>query len=360
MDPNTLIPTPDTIPAPSWVFIVLEQLLFLLHILLVNAVLGGMLIMLFRKAGEASAPEYIDFRKNTAKKLPVMIALGINLAIPPLLFLQVVFGHLFYASSVLMATYWILIIPLLIIAYYGAYIHSVKLSSSPGFAKGSLILAILILLYIGFMLVTNNSLMEQPEKWTAYFAQRNGSLLNTADRAFWPRYLHFIAASVAVGGLFFAYLYHLKTKKGEEGYNEKVAISLRIFAIATAIQLVIGFWYLLSIPSEFITFFMGKSLIATIVLMLGIAAGIAAMVFGFLGKFSATVAHLVLTIAAMIVTRYNLRMLYLDDNFSLGQLELSPQYDILALFLVILVTGLALIYYMIKIGFNKSEGRVAQ
>ncbi|MBN1338511.1 MAG: hypothetical protein JXA03_04260 [Bacteroidales bacterium] len=358
MEPNSLIPTPDSIPAPAWIFILLEQLLFLLHILLINAVLGGMLVMLFRKSKNTGENHETDFRKNAAKKLPVMIALGINLAIPPLLFLQVVFGHLFYSSSVLMATYWILIIPLLIVAYYGAYIHSVKLFSCPFFSRASLAISILIILYIGFMLVNNNSLMEQPEKWTAYFENRNGSILNLNDQALWPRYIHFIAASLAIGSIFFALMHHLRAKKGEEGSEQKVTFFLRIFAVVTAIQLAVGFWYLLAIPSEFIPAFMGKDLVSTMVLMAGIGAGIGAMISGFLGKFKATVAHLLLTMIAMIISRYNLRMMYLDDNFRFSGLELAPQYGLLALFLLILLIGIALILYMLKIGFNKSERRV--
>ncbi|MEJ5244268.1 MAG: hypothetical protein WHV28_01000 [Bacteroidota bacterium] len=45
MDPNQLIPKPDTIPAPPWLMIILEQLLFLLHILIVNALFGSALII---------------------------------------------------------------------------------------------------------------------------------------------------------------------------------------------------------------------------------------------------------------------------------------------------------------------------
>ena len=81
MDYQSLIPFADTIPAPAWVFIVLEQLLFLLHILLVNAVLGGAIIVLFKRfsGNDASAEQSLP----VAKKLPVMVALAINLAVPP-------------------------------------------------------------------------------------------------------------------------------------------------------------------------------------------------------------------------------------------------------------------------------------
>jgi hypothetical protein len=254
-----------------------------------------------------------------------------------------------------MAVYWIIIIPLLILAYYGTYIHIGKYGKSPWFSKISLLTAVILILYIGFMLVNNNSLMEQPEKWTTYFENRGGTILNLSNPAFFPRYFHFVAASVAIGGIFYAVVY--KFNKEAKDKEEKIKGALKIFAIATAVQVVVGFWYLLSIPQEFIMQFMGQNLVATIVLMLGILSGIGALVTGFLGKFSPTVSMLAITLVLMIVTRYNLRMMYLSDNFQLNELQLSPQYGVFVLFLIVLLAGLGAIYYMLKAGFNKSERR---
>jgi hypothetical protein len=255
-----------------------------------------------------------------------------------------------------MAVYWILIIPLLILAYYGTYIHIGKYGSSPLFSKISLIAAVLFILYIGFMLVNNNSLMEQPEKWTAYFENRGGTILNLSNPAFIPRYLHFVAASIAIGGLFYAIVYKFKPK-AEKDRENKIKGALSIFAIATSVQVVVGFWYLLAIPQDFIPQFMGQNLVATLFLMVGILGGIGALVAGFMGKFTLTITMLLITLLAMIVTRYNLRMMYLSDNFKLSELQLTPQYGVLALFLIVLLIGLGAIYYMLKVGFNKSEGR---
>ena len=355
MDPNTFIPTPDPIPAPSWFFIILEQLLFLLHIIVINAVLGGALILLFKRIFKKEDAE-ID--RSVAFRLPTLIALGINFGVAPLLFIQVVFGNLFFTSSVLMAVYWILIIPLLIIAYYGLYINYNSLS--PLFMHVSLVIASVIILYIGFMFVNNNSLMEQPEKWSAYLENRGGTILNISDPIFLPRYLHFIAASVAIGGLLYAIVLNVKQKKDKSVDQQKIINSLKIFAIATSIQVIIGFWFLLSVPSEFIMNFMGKDLFSTIVLLAGIAGGIGAIVFGFLGKLNAAVIHALLTLIAMVITRYNLRMMYLSDNFQLSSLTLEPQYIILVLFLIILVAGLGSVFYMLKISSVKAERRAAQ
>lgn len=357
MNYQSLIPVADTIPAPAWVFIILEQLLFLLHIILVNAVLGGALIVLIKRFTGNDDESVNIWHMPVAQKLPVMIALGINMGVPPLLFLQVVYGHLFYSSSVLMAVYWILIIPLLILAYYGTYIHIYRYGKSPWFSKLSLLTAVILILYIGFMLVANNALMEQPESWTTYFENRGGNVLNLSNPAFFPRYFHFVTASIAMGGLLYAFVYHYK--KDLDNKDEKIKGALRIFAIATAVQVVVGFWYLLSVPQDIIPQFMGQNMVATLFLMLGILAGIGALVTGFLGKLRPTVIQLLVTLIAMIITRYNLRMMYLSDNFKPSDLQLSPQYGVLILFLVILLIGLGVIYYMLKAGFKTKEGRTA-
>lgn len=356
MDYQSLIPVADTIPAPSWIFIILEQLLFLIHIVLINAVLGGVLILLFKRFSRRDDETTTNWHMPVAKKLPVLVALGINMGVPPLLFLQVVYGHLFYSSSVLMAFYWILIIPLLILAYYGTYIHIYKYGTSPWFSKISLLTAAILILYIGFMLVNNNSLMEQPESWTAYFNNRGGTILNFSNPSFLPRYFHFITASVAIGGLLYALVYKYKKHAGDNK-EEKIKNALKIFAIASAVQIAVGFWYLLSIPQDLIPQFMGQNISATIILVIGIFAGIGALVTAFLGKLSPTISQLLITLLAMIVTRYNLRMMYLSDSFELSQLQLKPQYGVLVLFLVILLIGLGAIYYMLKAGFKTKEGR---
>lgn len=355
MNPNDLIPTPDAMPAPAWLMIVLEQLLFLLHILIINALLGSSLIILYRWFTKKNDTEFISYNEPISKKIPVMFALGINMGVAPLLFLQVTFGHLFYTSSVLMATYWILVIPFLILAYYGAYIHYKKMNSSTGLAKFALSFLILFVLYIGFMQVANNSLMEKPEVWTQYFDNRSGTILNLSDITLYPRFFHFVFASIAVGGLFFASVYNFK--KDVVDREAKIKDGLKIFGIATAFQIIVGFWYLFSLPEAQMMKLIGKDLLSSIILLIGIAGGIGALVFAFLGKYKATLIHLLLTLVFMVITRYLLRMMYLEDNFALSSLKLEPQWFVFILFVVILLIGLYSVWYMIKIGFLKSSGR---
>ena len=360
MENLALVPTPDTIPAPAWLFLVLDLVTFTIHLLFMNVAVGGTLIMLFSRLKQDSLKLEDRLHGPIAGKVPTTFALAINFGVAPLLFIQVIYGHLFYSSSVFMAVYWILIIPLLILAYYGAYIHIRKYQASPWLSKSALLISALILLYVAFIFVNNMTLMVQPEKWGAYFGQRNGTLLNLSDPSLLPRYLHFIVASVAVTGLFMAILWTLRKRKGVDNAQTKIVSSLRLFAIATAVQMVIGFWFLLALPKDFMLQFMGQNMYTTILLMLGLLLAIGALVSGFLGKLAPTLGHLFVILVVMVLMRNSLRSLYLERFFSTDSLKLVPQYGVMALFLVIFIAGLVIVAYMLKQAYPGKERRVAQ
>lgn len=354
MDANLLIPVPDALPAPPWLLIALEQLLFLLHIIVINALLGGGLILLYNRLFRPRSEARSALDQPIARKLPTLFALGINLGVAPLLFMQVTFGNLFYASSVLMAVYWIMIIPLLILAYYGAYIHQKKMES-PGWAGWlALLVSVAFVIYVGFIQVSNNALMEQPERWVSYFQNRGGTILNWSDRTLYPRFLHFAAASLALGGLFYATVFTLR--KADPRRAEGVKYGLRILGIGTALQMGVGFWYLLALPEPFILKFMGQDGLRTAVLMLGILAGIGAAVYAFMGKYRAALIHVLATMALMVALRYLLRMDFLADNFTLSSLKVHPQWFVFTLFVAVLLAGLYAVWYMVRAGFFRKEG----
>ncbi len=359
MDLTSLIPSPDTIPAPTWLFLVLDILLFTIHILLINVILGGSLITLVSRLKSNDDTLENRLHGSIASKLPTTFALGVNMGVAPLLFLQVIYGHLFYASSVLLAVYWILIIPLIILAYYGAYIHIRKYTSATLLSKIAIWISAIILLYIAFVFVNNMTLMTQPDKWGAYFENRDGTILNWGDPTLIPRYLHFVAASVAVSGLFMAMIWTSRQKKGIDDAEAKVKSSLLIFGYATIVQVVVGLWFLLAIPREYMLNFMGGDIFSTIIFMLGFLSAIGAIATAFANKFRPTLSMLLVTILAMVIMRHQLRAMYLDGKFSLSSLEMTPQYGVMILFFIVLAVGLYAVWYMLKAAFASKEGRAA-
>ncbi len=224
MDPSILIPTPDPIPVPWGWFKVFLIFTFMIHIILVNIMIGGGIIAFFQSflnsrfgRKKCSAANHTDLlEKDVSEKLTFIIAFAVNFGVAPLLFLQVLYGHFIYVSSQLMAVYWLSVIGLLIIAYYSAYYYKFNFDTlnNRSYLIGS---AMLILLFIGFLFTNNMSLMLTPDRWISYFDNTGGTFLNLSEPTLLPRFLHFMTASVAIGGLFIAITWRLKQKKGIPG-----------------------------------------------------------------------------------------------------------------------------------------------
>ena len=110
---DSIIPTADTIPVHWLWFQVLLIFTFFIHMILMNFLLGGSLLTLWDLfTGK--------LEKRTTGSIPTLVALTVNFGVPPLLFVQVLYGHLFYSSSVMLAVPWILVVPILILAYDGS------------------------------------------------------------------------------------------------------------------------------------------------------------------------------------------------------------------------------------------------
>jgi hypothetical protein len=355
MDPAMLIPTAEALPAPWWILEFLGMLTLTLHLLMINVVLGGSLITLFgRLSGreEIPAPGLPDV---VAGKIPGTLAVAVTFGVAPLLFVQVLYGHFFYSSSVLMARYWIMVIPAVIIAYYSAYVTARKLRKNKALATFSLAVTSLLLLYVAFCIQNNISLMVQPEQWVRYFANRSGTMLSTDHAVLWPRYLHFITASVAVAGLFSAIVWDFRRKRDIEGAEAGIKKGMGIFAVGTMIQIVIGFWLLIALPRDVMMLYMGQNMLYTITLFAAIVLAIAVIMTAVLGKLWHTVTLLVLTVVTMVMMRTFLRSGYLEQYFRIEDVALEPQYGIFSLFLVTFVAGLVLVYLMFRWAFASGK-----
>ena len=350
MNPAALIPTPDAISAPWGWFYVLLMLTFLLHILVMNAMLGGGIIALIStlRSGEQNTL----LGKEFGYKWPYTIAFAVNMGVAPLLFVQVLYGQFIYSSSVLMAVWWFSIFGLLILAYYGAYIYDFKFDTLGNPRIFMLGFSVIILLYIGFLFSNNMTLMMQPEKWQAYFNNPDGTLLNLSDPSLFPRYLHFVVGSVAVAGLFFALVGHFRFTKSSVDPEALISKGMTYFTYATAIQILIGFWFLLSLPKKVMMVFMGGSNYGTILLLLGLVLGFVALYIGYKKQVIMASIITLVTIIAMIFMRDLVRIAYLEPYFQLSDLVVEPEYSPLIFFLVTFVIGLALIGYMLKLAFG--------
>jgi hypothetical protein len=343
--PEVLIPRPDTLPVGWGWFQVLLTLTFVLHILMMNAMFGGAVVTLLgslrgRGAGASAA-------RDAAGRVPTLVALTVNAGVAPLLFLQVLYGHLFYSSSIVMANWWFAIIPVLIVGYYAAYLVFFKYDT--GLRPIASVLTVLLLLFVSFVFANNNTLALTPDRWGVWFDDPSGAGLNLGEAQLWPRWLHMVIGAVAVGGLFVALIQDNRARKGN---GEAVAArdwALRFFTHGSLAQMAVGLWWLMALRDDVMRQFMGGSPFASALLILGIAAAVYAVVLGFQKKVRLAVGMTVLTVVLMALMREVVRFGYLDGVFHPRELAVESQISPMILFLVVFAIGIGCVAYMLKL-----------
>ncbi|PLX48308.1 MAG: hypothetical protein C0613_11085 [Desulfobulbaceae bacterium] len=346
MDLQTLIPSPDVLPVHWAWFQGLLSVTFVLHLVLMNLMLGGVLIAFVNQLrGTTSATD-----RFVVGKLPFVIAFTVNFGVAPLLFLQVLYGQFIYTSSVLMAWPWLSVFVVLIVAYYGVYIHASKweaLGSARGFVGGTVACCLLL---IAFVFVNNMTLMLEPHSWLRYFEKPGGLLLNLAEPTLWPRYLHFVLASTAVAGLALALYGDHQVRRGQTEKMHMRRQGLHWFMGSTLAQIGVGLWFFKTLPPH-VRSFSGslEAWLFTLFLSAAIIGTLLSLVFALGRRVRATALTTLLTIIFMVAVRDLVRIQYLSPFFSPAELPVAPQYSPLLVFLLFFAGGIALIWYMIRL-----------
>lgn len=345
------IPAPDALPVSPVIFRSLEILLFYIHILLVDSVVGiGLTLaasrLLRAKKGLAALVE------APGRLSPTSFALSATIGVGPLLFTQVLYGQFFYTSSVLMAVYWILVIPVLILGYYALHIRAKVSRPEAPLGTATTIVAALALLYIAFAFTSNVVLMLNPGDWAGYAENHSGTILPLVEPTLYPRYFHSIVGAVAIGGLAMALVARVRRQGGDAVEERNERLGLRIFSISTMAEMLVGCWFLFALPRNLVRPFMGGAAYPTIALAVGAAAGVAALFPARAGKTVPTLVLALLSIFGMVLARDALRALYLAPYAGAAKLAERQQYGVFALFLGVLVVGVGLMAYMLRVGFR--------
>lgn len=346
MDPANLVPLAEAMPGPAWWFEALLLLTFVIHLLLMNTVLGGTIIVAVHAMRKPAREQ--GAVRDFATRLPTALALAINLGVPPLLFVQVLYGHFFYVSSLIMALWWLGIVGLVMLAYYGLYIFAINHDELGTRRIAVVLIAALLLLGTAFVFTNNMTLMLQPDRWTAWFDQRDGTLLNLGDPTLIPRWLHMVVGAIAIGGLALSLFHVRRAVWGAPDAAEGIETGLRWFVHATYVQIVLGVWFLLALPRSLMLRFMGDDALATFAFVLGLAGTVLALVAGRRRNVGLAVGAACGTVTVMAVMRATLREGYLAPWGKVPPVdfvETSP----LVLFLISAVGGVAAIIWMLRL-----------
>ncbi len=352
MDAASLIPSPDAIPVHwFWLHLLLTFTTFL-HFVAMNIMLGAGFIAFASPFWRGK--EVMPLNSHIAKTLPYTIAFTINLGVAPLLFLQVLYGQFLYTSSILMAVYWLSIVGLLIISYYAAYIYRLMEDRS-GLGRLYIGTAVVLLLGVSLLFSNNVSIMQMPEVWARYFSDRTGWLMNLADPALIPRYLHFIASAVAIGGLAIALYFEIRKRRGAVDGDEWIKLGCKWFTVATIINFGFGFWFLGALPEAAYNPATISGKIFFIMIVGSVATIIPSVAYAQTGRIIPATAWALVTVLLMTLARDILRLTYLEPYFKLSDLPYIPQYSPFIVFLLAFVGGIYLVGWMLKTVWNAKE-----
>jgi len=355
-----LVPLADPLPQPAPPVLVwaLLQLTFLLHVLAMNVVLGGSLLALLGRFSRRAEDAALRARLLAAfdKALPIALAATVTLGVAPLLFVQVLYGRVFFTSSILMGWYWLGLVPLLIAGYYGAYLRAFR-GDGPGRAGAWVSAAVAVAFAAAaFLQVTNATRALRPDTFAAtYAAEPHGTSLNLGDPSFWPRYLHLLLGAIAVAALALALFGATRRRADPELARWAVRRGTSLFAAVTAANLFAGLLFLIALPKPVLIRLVGgdtwsMTLLAGGIVLAVALAGAAVLALGARNPFAGTEALALLllpTLASMLLLRDDVRRLVLRQAGLDGASQVVPQWGPFAVFVGCLLAAAAMIAWMV-------------
>jgi hypothetical protein len=357
---SPLVPLADPLaqPAPPALTGALLQVTFFLHVLAMNLVLGGSILALHWRFGRraADARERAVFLRLFAQALPVLIAATVTLGVAPLLFLQVRYGRVFFTSSILMAWFWLAVVPLVIAAYYGAYLLAFRGGASGRVGRPLAVLGTILFAAVAFLQVTNATRTLRPDTFLdVYRRDPRGLTLNLGDPSFWPRYLHVLLGAVAVAGLAVALVGVRERRRDAIFARWAVRKGTTMFGVATGLNVFVGLVFLIALPRPVLARLAGGDPHAlgllALAILLGVAlAGAALLAPGARHAARATstlVALLLATLVVMLLLREQIRRITLSDAGFEPPAWVASQWGPFAVFLVCLAAAVVLIVWMV-------------
>ncbi|MEK7704455.1 MAG: hypothetical protein AAB426_05805 [Myxococcota bacterium] len=359
MTPETaIIPHADPValPAPVWLLQALLLFTFILHVVPMSMVLGGgFWAIVASRRGRESAP-LAGLAIHLGHWLPVWTAAAITTGVATLLFLQVLYGQLFYPAGVAMAWPWLSVIVILLVGYYAYYIRSLRRDKQPELARAAGIIGWLSFLVIGFLYVNVMTLMLRPDRITAsLLVESRGLALNFGEAMLWPRYVHMVLGAVAVSSLWIAVRGAWQMGQKDVGGATLVRFAARGFLGTTLAQVAVGIWFLFALPETAWRLLVGGDALGTTYLVLAVllafdAAWIlwrAADSVVPMRQVIVAAVHLGVVVLLMVLIRDLVRRTMIAGVISWQTMTVAPQWDVIAIFFVLLFLGLATLGWML-------------
>ena len=194
---------PLPLPVPEGVLVICLVVSFLVHILFINLMVGGSILVVIAEWLGLKRERWDHLAHAVAKTVTVNKSLAVVMGIGPLLCINLIYTTQWYSANALTGHAWLLIVPLVTIAFLLTYLQKYTWERwSTGRMKkvhiGIGALGALMFLCIPFIFLANVNLMLFPGEWEKV----RGFFSSLSIGNVFPRYLHFLCASMALTGLF--------------------------------------------------------------------------------------------------------------------------------------------------------------
>ncbi|MBS0521427.1 MAG: cytochrome C [Proteobacteria bacterium] len=202
------IPLP--LPAPEPVLVAVLVVFFLMHIAFVNFMVGGALLSFYYEVRGLKEKRYDALAYEIASTITANKSIAVVLGVGPLLAINTLYTVYFYTANALTGTFWISIIPLVVVAFLLTYMHKYlwkQMEGRKGLHLAIALAACLIFLFIPLIFLANINLMLFPEKWGTV----HGFFSALALPNVLPRYAHFVLACPAMTGLLMVWLFRRRS-----------------------------------------------------------------------------------------------------------------------------------------------------
>lgn len=342
------------LPASPMMLAHLLGLVFVVHVLFMNYVATGPLV----------AAWYLLIKGESGRQrarwmlgvMPAAFTFAINFGVAALLFVQALYAERFFTANIILGSAWLSVVGLLIAAFYGVYLAKrlTEVSQRSTRWAGLVCVGIVVLVWaVGIVMISNYFIATKQESWPAL---RSAPSSVAGSPSFLPRSLHFLAGSFAVTGFWMMWIAWWRSRRGENHYDivKLFKQGATLAAGATAAQIVVGIWFVLTLSSDVWDHLFSGSF-PSVVWMSGVAAGLLLLgsllivnfTLGRLFWLKISTVLLLYTLLGMAAGRDAVRLAAMGDAFKLHELPSHPQTGAIQLFLVLLLLGVATAGYLV-------------
>lgn len=345
------------LPTPAFVFDFFLVLTFTLHILLVNLVIGALVLILWGKIKGGNY--FVRLSSSLSRLLVNSISWAIVLGVAPLLFIQVIYDPFWYTANTLSALWAILFLVFIALGYVLVYLFYLKGGYE---GKGNILWLILsgaLFLFAGIVMHSLAVTQLYPEKWptlavkgTAYIS--SGKYLHSFELF---RFLHFLIPSLAVIGVWLIFYAKYFRGRHEKDYlNWVQRLGLKLVLSFSLLQGLVGFLWLLTLPSS-LHFITNPIFILALIIALLFIFYLFYVAKSPSPNPTAIGVFLGITVLAMSTAREALRMAYFAKaGYSFADYPVNLSLGSLILFLLTFLLGIIILFYVALVAYRAGKG----